>query len=196
VNPEVMISERPADADDRAVPSHWEGDLIIGHERSAIGTLVERSTRFTMLVHLPREAGWGEIERTKNGPPLGGYGAVAMKNGLSAVITTLPNQLRQSIVWDRGEELSQHVAFTIETGVPVFFADPRSPWQRGTNGLLRQYFPKGTDPARWDAEDLEAVAHALNTRPRKTLGWRTPAEALNEDLQSIQQAGVDSTGWT
>ncbi len=198
VNREVMISERPAEADDRAVPGHWEGDLIIGHERSAIGTLVERTTRFTMLVHLPREEGWGEIERTKNGPPLGGYGAVAMKNALSAVITTLPKQLRQSITWDRGKELSQHVAFTVETGVPVFFADPRSPWQRGTNentnGLLRQYFPKGTDLARWDAEDLEAVAHALNTRPRKTLGWKTPAEALNEHLQSLQQAGVASTG--
>jgi IS30 family transposase len=198
VNPEVMISERPAEVADRAVPGHWEGDLIIGLERSAIGTLVERSTRFTMLIHLPREEGWGEIQPTKTGPPLGGYGAVAMKNALSAVITSLPNQLRQSITWDRGKELSQHVAFTIETGVPVFFADPRSPWQRGTNentnGLLRQYFPKGTDLARWGAEDLEAVAHALNTRPRKTLGWRTPAEALNEHLQSLQQAGVASTG--
>ena len=121
-----------------------------------------------------------------------------MKNALSEVITTLPTQLRQSITWDRGKELSQHVAFTVETGVPVFFADPRSPWQRGTNentnGLLRQYFPKGTDLARWTAEDLEAVAHALNTRPRKTLGWKTPAEALEEHLQLLQQAGVASTG--
>jgi IS30 family transposase len=193
-----MISERPAEAEDRAVPGHWEGDLIIGHRRSAIGTLVERSTRFTMLIHLPREEGWGEIPRTKNGPPLGGYGAIAMKDALSATIADLPNQLRQSITWDRGKELSQHANFTIDTGVPVFFADPHSPWQRGTNentnGLLRQYFPKGTDLARWSAEDLEAVSHALNTRPRKTLGWRTPAEALNEHLLSIQQAGVASTG--
>jgi len=180
------------------VPGHWEGDLIIGHRRSAIGTLVERTTRFTMLVHLPREEGWGEIAPTKNGPPLAGYGAVTMKNALAAVIADLPNQLRQSITWDRGKELSQHVNFTIETGVPVFFADPRSPWQRGTNentnGLLRQYFPKGTDLCRWSAEDLEAVAHALNTRPRKTLGWRTPAETLNEHLLLIQQAGVATTG--
>jgi IS30 family transposase len=198
VTPEVMISERPAEAEDRAVPGHWEGDLIIGHRRSAIGTLVERSTRFTMLIHLPREEGWGEIPRTKNGPPLGGYGAIAMKDALSATIADLPNQLRQSITWDRGKELSQHANFTIDTGVPVFFADPHSPWQRGTNentnGLLRQYFPKGTDLARWSAEDLEAVSHALNTRPRKTLGWRTPAEVLNEHLLSIQQAGVASTG--
>lgn len=198
VTPEVMISERPAEAEDRAVPGHWEGDLIIGHRRSAIGTLVERTTRFTMLVHLPREEGWGEIAPTKNGPPLGGYGAVTMKNALATTIADLPVQLRQSITWDRGKELSQHVNFTIETGVPVFFADPRSPWQRGTNentnGLLRQYFPKGTDLCRWSAEDLEAVAHALNTRPRKTLGWRTPAEALNEHLLLIQQAGVASTG--
>lgn len=193
-----MISERPAEADDRAVLGHWEGDLIIGRRRSAIGTLVERTMRFTMLIHLPREEGWGEIAPTKNGTPLAGYGAVAMKNALSAVITTLPIQLRQSITWDRGKELSQHVAFTVETGVPVFFADPRSPWQRGTNentnGLLRQYFPKGTDLARWDAQDLEAVAHALNTRPRKTLGWKTPAESLEEHLQLLQQAGVASTG--
>ena len=121
-----------------------------------------------------------------------------MKNALVTTIADLPAQLRQSITWDRGKELSQHVNFTIETGVPVFFADPRSPWQRGTNentnGLLRQYFPKGTDLCRWSADNLEAVAHALNTRPRKTLGWRTPAEALNEHLLLIQQAGVASTG--
>ena len=144
-----MISERPAEAEDRAVPGHWEGDLIIGLERSAIGTLVERTTRFTMLVHLPREEGYGTIPRTKNGPALAGYGAITMKNALAATITTLPEQLRRSLTWDRGKELSAHAQFKIETGIPVYFADPHSPWQRGTNentnGLLRQYFPKGTD---------------------------------------------------
>ncbi len=196
VSPEVMISERPAEAEDRAVPGHWEGDLIIGLERSAIGTLVERTTRFTMLVHLPREEGFGVLPRTKNGPPLAGYGAVKMKDALAATMTTLPEQLRRSLTWDRGKELSQHVAFRVETGIPVYFADPRSPWQRGsnenTNGLLRQYFPKGTDLSRWNAEEIEAVAATLNARPRKTLGWKTPAEALNE-LLLVQQAGVAST---
>ena len=182
VTPEVMISERPAEADDRAVPGHWEGDLLIGLERSAIGTLVERTTRFTMLIHLPREDGYGTIPRTKNGPALAGYGAVTMKNALASTMTTLPEQLRRSLTWDRGKELSQHAAFKVETGIPVYFADPHSPWQRGTNentnGLLRQYFPKGTDLSRWSADEIEAVAAALNSRPRKTLGWRTPAEAL------------------
>jgi IS30 family transposase len=195
VTPEVMISERPAEATDRAVPGHWEGDLIIGLERSAIGTLVERTTRFTMLVHLPREDGYGVIPRTKNGPPLAGYGAIAMKNALAATITTLPGQLLRSLTWDRGKELSAHAEFKVETGIPVYFADPHSPWQRptneNTNGLLRQYFPKGTDLARWSAEEIEAVATTLNSRPRKTLGWKTPAEALNE-LLSLQ-AGVAST---
>ena len=182
VTPEVMISERPAEADDRAVPGHWEGDLLIGLERSAIGTLVERTTRFTMLIHLPREDGYGTIPRTKNGPALAGYGAVTMKNALASTMTTLPEQLRRSLTWDRGKELSQHAAFKVETGIPVYFADPQSPWQRGTNentnGLLRQYFPSGTDLSRWSAEEIDAVAAALNSRPRKTLGWRTPAEAL------------------
>ena len=197
VTPEVMISERPAEADDRAVPGHWEGDLLIGLERSAIGTLVERTTRFTMLIHLPREDGYGTIPRTKNGPALAGYGAVTMKNALASTMTTLPEQLRRSLTWDRGKELSQHAAFKIETGIPVYFADPQSPWQRGTNentnGLLRQYFPKGTDLSRWTADEIEAVATALNSRPRKTLGWKTPAEALNEHLQSLPQAGVATT---
>jgi len=166
-------------------------------QRSAIGTLVERTTRFTMLIHLPREDGYGIIPRTKNGPALAGYGAVTMKNALAATITTLPEQLRRSLTWDRGKELSQHAQFKIETGVPVYFADPQSPWQRGTNennGLLRQYFPKGTDLSRWSAEEIEAVATALNDRPRKTLGWKTPAEALNEHLLLAQQAGVATTG--
>jgi IS30 family transposase len=197
VTPEVMISQRPAEADDRAIPGHWEGDLIIGLERSAIGTLVERTTRFTMLVHLPRQDGYGAIPRTKNGPPLAGYGAITMKNALAATITTLPGQLLRSLTWDRGKELSAHAEFKAETGVPVYFADPHSPWQRptneNTNGLLRQYFPKGTDLARWSAEEIEAVAITLNNRPRKTLGWKTPAEALNEQLVSLQ-AGVASTG--
>ena len=194
VTPEVMISERPAETCDRAVPGHWEGDLLIGLERSAIGTLVERTTRFTMLVHLPREVGYGTIPRTKNGPPLAGYGAITMKNALASTITTLPEQLRRSLTWDRGKELSQHVAFTVETGVAVYFADPQSPWQRGTNentnGLLRQYFPKGTDLSRWSSEEIAAVATTLNNRPRKILGWRTPAEAFNEYLLLVQQAGV------
>jgi IS30 family transposase len=151
-----------------------------------------------MLVHLPREDGYGVIPRAKNGPPLAGYGAIAMKNALAATITTMPEQLRRSLTWDRGKELSAHAQFKVETGIPVYFADPHSPWQRGTNentnGLLRQYFPKGTDLARWSAEEIEAVATALNSRPRKTLGWKTPAEALNEQLLSLQQAGVASTG--
>ena len=198
VTPGVMISERPAEADDRAVPGHWEGDLMIGLERSAIGTLVERTTRFTMLVHLPREDGYQALPRTKNGPALGGYGAVRMKDALASTITTLPEQLRRSLTWDRGKELSEHAQLRIETGVAVYFADPRSPWQRGTNentnGLLRQYFPKGTDLARWSANEIGAVANALNNRPRKALGWKTPAEAFNEHLLLLQQAGVATTG--
>ncbi len=196
VTPEVMISQRPAEAEGRAVPGHWEGDLLIGLERSAIGTLVERTTRFTMLIHLPREEGYGVVPRTKNGPALAGYGAVRMKDALAAKMTTLPEQLRRSLTWDRGKELSQHAAFKVETDIPVYFADPQSPWQRGsnenTNGLLRQYFPKGTDLARWSAEEIEAVATTLNARPRKTLGWKTPAEAFNEQLL-LEQAGVATT---
>jgi IS30 family transposase len=197
VTPEVMISERPAEAEDRAVPGHWEGDLLIGLERSAIGTLVERTTRFTMLIHLPREEGFGVVPRTKNGPPLAGYGAITMKNALASTMTTLPPQLRRSLTWDRGKELSAHAAFKVETGIPVFFADPQSPWQRGTNentnGLLRQYFPKGTDVSRWSREEIEAVAAALNARPRKTLGWKTPAEAFDEHLRSLNNGGVATT---
>ena len=193
VTPQVLISERPAEVEDRAIPGHWEGDMIIGLERSAIGTLVERTTRFTMLIHLPREPGYQHKHSIKNGPALAGYGAITMKNALAATITTMPEQLRRSLTWDRGKEMSAHAQFRIETGVPVYFADPHSPWQRGTNettnGLLRQYFPKGTDLARWSAGDLQAVAATLNNRPRMTLGWKTPAEALNELLSQIQ-AGV------
>ncbi len=197
VTPEVMISQRPAEVDDRAVPGHWEGDLIIGADRSAIGTLVERTTRFTLLLHLPRMAGYGVVAPVKNGPALGGYGAEAMKDAIAATITTLPDQLRRSLTWDRGKELAQHAQLTIDTGLQVYFADPHSPWQRGTNentnGLLRQYFPKGTDLSRWDADKIEAVARALNSRPRKTLGWKTPAEALDEHLLSVQTGSVATT---
>ena len=197
VTDEVMISERPAEAEDRAVPGHWEGDLVIGLQRSAIGTLVERTTRFTMLIHLPREPGYGEQPRKKNGPALAGYGAVTMKNRLAESMTKLPEQLRRSLTWDRGKELSARANFTVETDIPVYFADPKSPWQRGTNentnGLLRQYFPKGTDLTRWTAEEIETVAATINSRPRKILGWRTPAEAFNEHLHSIQQTSVATT---
>ncbi|MDP9821156.1 IS30 family transposase [Nocardioides massiliensis] len=198
VTPETLISERPAEVEDRAVSGHWEGDLVIGLERSAIGTVVERTTRFTMLIHLPREEGYRHKQTPKNGPALAGYGAITMKNALANTMSTLPAQLARSLTWDRGKEMSAHAQFKVETGIPVFFADPQSPWQRGTNentnGLLRQYFPKGTDLSRWSAEEIEAVAHALNTRPRKTLGWKTPAEAFNEHLLLVQQAGVASTG--
>jgi len=198
VSEEVMISNRPSEVEDRGVPGHWEGDLIIGLNRSAIGTLVERSSRFTRLVHLPREKGYGLVPRIKNGPALGGYGAVAMANALQDTVKTLPAPLWRSLTWDRGKELSDHARFTRESGVRVFFAAPRSPWQRGTNentnGLLRQYFPKGTDLSRWGAQEIEAVAHALNNRPRKTLGWKTPAETLNDYLESVQQPNVATTG--
>jgi IS30 family transposase len=195
VTADVVISQRPAEADDRAVAGHWEGDLIIGTGRSAIGTVVERASRSTLLVHLPRLDGWGETPPVKNGPALGGYGAIAMNAALTASMTQLPEQLRKTLTWDRGKELSAHAQFTLETGTKVFFADPHSPWQRptneNTNGLLRQYFPKGTDLSRWTADDLEAVALALNNRPRKILGWRTPAEVFEEQLRSTQEAGVD-----
>ncbi|ASR56021.1 IS30 family transposase [Cellulomonas sp. PSBB021] len=198
VTADVVLSQRPAEAADRAVPGHWEGDLIIGTGRSAIGTLVERASRATILVHLPRLEGWGEEPVVKNGTSLGGYGALAMNAALTASITTLPVQLRQTLTWDRGKELSGHVDLTLATGTKVYFADPHSPWQRptneNTNGLLRQYFPKGTDLSRWSAGDLEAVALTLNNRPRKVLGWRTPAEVLAEQLRSLEQAGVATTG--
>jgi IS30 family transposase len=198
VTPEVMISARPAEADDRAVPGHWEGDLIIGLNKSAIGTLVERTTRFTMLLHLPRMDGYGTEPRVKNGPALAGHGAEAVRDAIAATIITLPDQLRRTLTWDRGKEMARHAELKIDTGIQIFFADPHSPWQRGTNentnGLLRQYFPKGTDLARWNHDELGAVAAALNRRPRKTLGWKTPAEALNEQLLSFQQAGVATTG--
>jgi len=185
VTDEVMISQRPAEAADRAVPGHWEGDLILGLGSSAIGTLVERSSRFTMLLYLPPMDG-RDGPRVKNGPALTGHGAEAVRDAIADAITTLPQQLRRSLTWDQGAEMAQHAQLRIDTGLHVYFCDPRSPWQRGTNentnGLLRQYFPKGTDLARHSADDLAAVAGALNTRPRETLGWRTPAEVLDEHL--------------
>jgi IS30 family transposase len=185
ISEEVMISQRPAEAADRAVPGHWEGDLIIGTDRSAIGTLVERTSRFTMLLHLPPMAGRDE-PRVKNGPALSGAGAEAVRDAITAQLGKLPEQLRRSLTWDQGAELAQHAQLRIDTGLQVYFCDPQSPWQRGTNentnGLLRQYFPKGTDLARHSAQDLAGVADALNSRPRKTLGWRTPAEVLDEHL--------------
>ncbi|WP_236123527.1 IS30 family transposase [Cellulomonas palmilytica] len=198
VTADVVLAERPAEAEDRAVPGHWEGDLMIGLNRSAIGTVVERTSRYTLLVHLPRLEGYGTVPPVKNGPALGGYGAIAMKDALTATMTTMPSELLRSLTWDRGKELSAHAQFKIDTGIAVYFADPHSPWQRGTNentnGLLRQYFPKGTDLSRWPAEDLLAVQAAINSRPRKVLGWRTPAEDLDEQLRSLQRAGVASTG--
>ncbi len=170
-NPDmVMIAERPAEADDRAVPGHWEGDLIMGaNNNSAIGTLVERTTRFVMLLHLP-----------------GDHGAEAVRDAMTAKIATLPEALRRSITWDQGTEMAQHAKFTIDTGVPVYFCDPRSPWQRGsnenTNGLLRQYFPKGISLRRFTPADLDAAADSLNGRPRQTLAWKTPAQRLDELL--------------
>ena len=198
VTPGVMISQRPAEVEDRAVPGHWEGDLIIGTDGSAIGTLVERTTRFTMLLHLPRMEGFGIEPGVKNGPALAGHGAEDVRDAIAATIVTLPEQLRRTLTWDRGKELAQYAQLTIDTGVAVYFADPHSPWQRGTNentnGLLRQYFPKGTDLARWNGDDLDAVAVTLNSRPRRTLGWKTPAEALNELLLSLQGTRVATTG--
>jgi IS30 family transposase len=165
----VMISERPAEAADRAVPGHWEGDLILGSRGSAIGTLVERSTRFVLLLHLP-----------------GGHGADQVAAAMTAAMGTLPAQLRRSLTWDQGPEMAGHARIAVATGLEIYFCDPHSPWQRGsnenTNGLLRQYFPKGTSLAGHSPGQLAAVADELNGRPRKTLGWKTPAEALAEIL--------------
>ena len=197
VSPEIMISERPAEVDDRAVPGHWEGDLILGLDSSAIGTLVERTTRFTLLLHLPRMEGHGEQQPVKNGPALAGHGAEAVRDAIAASITTLPAQLRRSLTWDQGAEMAQHAQLRSDADLDVYFCDPQSPWQRGTNentnGLLRQYFPKGTDLSRHSRGDLDAVAATLNSRPRKTLGWKTPAEVLNEHLRSLQQGSVATT---
>src|SRR5690554_1643179 len=158
VTDEVMISQRPAEAADRAVPGHWEGDLILGLDGTAIGTLVERCTRFTMLLHLPPMPGHGVGERVKNGPALAGHGAKAVRDAIASTITTLPEALRKTLTWDQGAEMAQHAQLRIDANIDVFFCDPHSPWQRpsneNTNGLLRQYFPKGTDLSKHSAEDL------------------------------------------
>lgn len=163
----LTISDRPAEVEDRAVPGDWEGDLIMGaNQKSAIGTLVERHTRFALLVHLPG----------------GVYDAITVRDALINAMLTMPKQLRRSLTWDQGTEMAKHKSFTLATNMPVYFCDPHSPWQRGsnenTNGLLRQYFPKGTDLSVHSPEVLEEVAWRLNTRPRKTLGWDTPAQRL------------------
>lgn len=197
VSPEIMISERPAEAEDRAVPGHWEGDLILGLDSSAIGTLVERTTRFTMLLHLPRMEGHGNTPRTKHGPALAGHGAEAVRDAIAESVGTLPEHLRRSLTWDQGAEMSQHAQLRVDTGLAIYFCDPQSPWQRATNentnGLLRQYFPKGTDLSKHSTEDLVAVAGTLNSRPRKTLSWRTPAEAFNDLLCSVHKSPVATT---
>src|SRR6476660_4785139 len=180
ISPEIMISQRPAGAVDRAVPGHWEGDLILGLGSSAIGTLVERMTRFTLLLHLPRMPNHGHEARVKNGPALAGHGAEAVCDAITRTIITLPEQLRRSLTWDQGAEMAQHARLKIDAGIQVYFCDPYCPSEPGTNentnGLLRQYFPKGTDLSTHSADAIAAVAATLNGRPRKTLGWRTPAE--------------------
>ena len=187
VSKEIMISERPAEVAGHAVPGHWEGDLIIGLKSSAIGTLVERSTRFTLLLHLPPMPGHGTGMRQKNGPALAGHGAEAVRDAIAKSIQDLPKHMRKSLTWDQGAEMAQHEKLKSDTGIDVYFCDPQSPWQRGsnenTNGLLRQYFPKGTDLSQHPPDQLDAVAFTLNNRPRKTLDWQTPAEALDKVLK-------------
>jgi IS30 family transposase len=165
----VRISQRPAEVEDRAVPGHWEGDLLVGSKHTKIATLVERQTRFVMLVKMPADD------------------SKSVVNALARTVRKLPQQLRRSLTWDRGTEMAQHKRFTVATNVQVYFCDPHSPWQRGsnenTNGLLRQYFPKGTDLSRYSQPYLDKVACELNERPRETLGFRTPAAKLAEVLQ-------------
>jgi IS30 family transposase len=177
----IMISQRPAEVSDRAVPGHWEGDLLLGKPTDAIGTLVERSTRFVILFGLPA----------------GRFSAEAVRQGLTKSILQLPASLRRSLTWDQGKEMSEHFRFTVETGVQIYFCDPSSPWQRGTNentnGLLRQYFPKGHSLVRVTQAELDQVADQLNGRPRQTLGWRTPAQKLAQLLEHSESAGGATT---
>ena len=179
----VHISERPAEVEDRAVPGHWEGDLIVGKEsKSAIGTLVERTTGFVLLLHLPQD-----------------HGAVTVQEAMIAVIRRLPEQLRKTVTWDQGKEMANHRQITLATDMKIYFCDPGSPWQRptneNTNGLLRQYFPKGTDLSGYHPDYLEFVANQLNDRPRKRLDWRTPKEALRALLSNpTDPHGVALTG--
>jgi len=178
----ILISERPAEVEDRAVPGHWEGDLILGaYGRSAIGTLVERSTRFAMLLHLPED-----------------HGAETVRDALVAKMLTLPTQLRRSLTWDRGSELAKHTEITFAADLPIYFCDPASPWQRGsnenTNGLLRQYFPKSTDLSGYHPDYLDFVAAELNDRPRETLGWDSPAERMRALLFPDEHGRVATTG--
>ena len=194
----LMISDRPAEISDRAVPGHWEGDLILGLGSSAIGTLVERTTRFTMLLYLPRMKGHGTGKTVKNGPAFAGRDAEAVRDAIAETISSLPAHLRRSLTWDQGTEMAQHAQLQIDTGLEIYFCDPQSPWQRGsnenTNGLLRQYFPKGTDLSQHGVDELNAVAHALNARPRKTLRWKTPAEAIDQLIKQDMIEGVATTG--
>jgi transposase, IS30 family len=163
----VMISERPAEVKDRSVPGHWEGDLIFGKKMTSIGTLVERHSRYVILLKLPN-----------------GHGAEAVRKAMTKRILTLPAQLRRSITWDQGKEMAEHVQFTVDTGVQIYFCDPKSPWQRGsnenTNGLLRQYLPKTSDLSQCTQRELDTIARSLNTRPRQTLGWMAPSRAFAE----------------
>lgn len=160
--------------------------------------MVERATRYAMLVHLPRQVGYGLIPPKKNGPALAGYGALTMKDALIKAMTPVPVPLRRSLTWDRGKELSAHALFTEATKTPVYFADAKSPWQRGSNehlnGLVRQNLPKGTDLSRWSAAEIEAIATAINNRPRGILGWKTPAEAFEDQLRLVQQSTVATAG--
>jgi IS30 family transposase len=176
----IMISERPAEAADRAVPGHWEGDLLLGTATNGIGTLVERSTRYAMLFALPN-----------------GLTAERVSEALAKTVLTLPTSLRRSLTWDQGPEMAGHVRFTIDTGLAVYFCDPRSPWQRGsnenTNGLLRQYFPKGQSLARATQDELDRVAHELNGRPRKTLDWQSPTQKLAAFMEQSSSAGGATT---